>query len=545
MTREEQEKLRHENFIKKLEEAETIADLPKKINNSNIADVLRTVMAFKDGSGYSREYVADYINPLLIDEEYLTSEEFRKELYSEISTSLPKYPRKEKFTEEEIQSKIDEVVTNVRLINHLSDAKEYDKKYSELLKKEKTFEHNFVMERITNAKSLSDLPNGGISNITKQIAKTLYDAFKKEKLKSNLTGAIANYLFDGKEINGIHIQNAIRRLCEEKEIVYPYNLKSIDKQVSYITKLLNDDFELQFIAEEIRAKDKKTLEIYKADHDLIMDQISKSNRISEMPTGLSVSKITSYLSANSLIYSNGKTISSGDFNKVAELLLKDKKMSDPEVQTELREVINKNYDSNKSEAFSILKGKLSNLPRLDYYVEEVKYGTERQQEFIARGSSNVNVYFIPNPNTPPEGGNFYMCYISRKDEVLELEKVVPEDMDVEDIEKYIRENVDPTFKTSGAVILNRDEKLGEANVYRPSGGPVGITEEEKENYEQLETLSKRLNALHEVSKKSKDEFKKLLDNYIQSQAAIEEEVNAIQEGINSLTDAMNKKKGLK
>ena len=61
----------------------------------------------------------------------------------------------------------------------------------------------------------------------------------------------------------------------------------------------------------------------------------------------------------------------------------------------------------------------------------------------------------------------------------------------------------------------------------------------------LETLSKRLNALHEVSKKSKDEFKKLLDNYIQSQAAIEEEVNAIQEGINSLTDAMNKKKGLK
>ena len=365
MNRSEQEQLRHENYVKALEEAQVLSDLPKKMNNSNIADVLRTIMAFKDGFGYYREEVSMYINPLLIDEEYLTSEEFRKELYSKISTSSPRNPRKEKFTEEEIQSKIDEVVTNVRLKNHLSDARAYNKKYSELLKKEKTHEHNYTMERINNAKTIADLPNGGISNITKQIAKTLYDAFKKEKLKSNLTGAIANYLFDGKEINGIHIQNAIRRLCEEKEIVYPYNLKPLEKQVAYITKLLTDDFELQFIAEEIRAKDKKTLEIYKADHDLIMDQISKSNRISEMPTGLSISKITSYLSANSLIYSNGKTISSGDFNKVAELLLKDKKMSDPEVQTELREVINKNYDSNKSEAFSILKGKLSNLPRLE------------------------------------------------------------------------------------------------------------------------------------------------------------------------------------
>ena len=87
MNRSEQEQLRHENYVKALEEAETIADLPKKISNSNIADVLRTVMRFKDGFGYIREYVADYINPLLIDEEYLESAEFREILYKEISGS--------------------------------------------------------------------------------------------------------------------------------------------------------------------------------------------------------------------------------------------------------------------------------------------------------------------------------------------------------------------------------------------------------------------------------------------------------------------------
>ena len=131
MNRSEQEQLRHENYVKALEEAQVLSDLPKKMNNSNIADVLRTIIAFKDGSGYYREEVSMYIDPLLIDEEYLTSEEFRKELYSKISISSPRYPRKEKFTEEEIQSKIDEVVTNVRLKNHLSDARAYNKKYSE------------------------------------------------------------------------------------------------------------------------------------------------------------------------------------------------------------------------------------------------------------------------------------------------------------------------------------------------------------------------------------------------------------------------------
>lgn len=543
MNRSEQEQLRHDLFVQTLENATLIEELPKKIQPSLVLTAFVNAVSFTDKK-IDKEKLQLLLNNLLSDTQYLVSEEFSLELEKILKES---YVNK---TEEEIKNKVNESIKNKRLFNLISESISYDIKYSELLYKEITEKHETTLRRINTIRTVEDLPKVGLSNINRQIQKDLYELFNKEQLRVEFTGKITKTLLEGKSINDEVIQNAIKNICESRTMIEPYNSMSIDKKIEYVSDVLSNDYELGYLVEEVVAREKRIIKIYKLDHEDIMDQIKDSNRISQMPPNLSISRITSYLSGNSMIYSKGIVIQSGEFIKIAELLLNGKKMQDNEVQEELKNIVNKFYEENQEEAFNLLNTKLSELPRLYYYVEEVKYGQERQKEFISRGSSNVNVYFIPNSKSPIEGGRFYNCYINRASNLnleeilpLDLNEIVPPEMDIDSIEWYVQQNADPTFKTAGGIILNKDESIGGVNIFRPADGKVGITPEEKSRYQQLESLNKKLKEISDISKKSKEEFMKSQQEYLKSQSIIDEQIATIQDAISILID--DKEKGLK
>ena len=529
MTREEQEELRHQMFINKINDAKTKEDLPNRINPSMILSTLAKAASFK-GKKIDKEKLILFIEPLMKNTGYLISFEFRNNLYKVLKEE---YNDK---TDEEIKNKTFDVISDKRLYNLLVELDIYKKTIKELKYTEKEEEHKKTMTKINSTRMIEDLPKIGIRNINAKIKKDLYELFNKEHLKVEYTGIISKALLDGKDFNDDEIKEEVKRLCINKKMNTKFDNYSIEEKVSYIIRLLSNDHEIKNIIEEIHAKEKRVLKIYKLDHEDIMDEIKEANRISQMPPNLNLSRITGYLSGNSLIYPKGKIIPGGDFIEVAKLLLDNKKMSDNEIQNELKNIINKNYEENKEEAYNLLKYKLMSLPRLDYYVEEVKYGLQRQKEFISRGTSNVNVYFIPNPKSPIAGGRFYNCYLSSAtnlnlEEILpiDLETIVPPNMDIDAVEWYVREHADSSFTKAGGIIVRKDESIGGVNVFRPNDGKIGITKEEKTRYEKLEELGKKLKEVTDKSKKAKEEFMK-------SQAVIDEQIMAIQDAMNTLIE---------
>ena len=94
-----------------------------------------------------------------------------------------------------------------------------------------------------------------------------------------------------------------------------------------------------------------------------------------------------------------------------------------------------------------------------------------------------------------DGGRFYNCYINRVGNLdlsqilpLDLDSIVPPEMDIDSVEWYVQEYFDPTFKTAGGIILNRDETIGNVSVFRPNDGTVGVSPEEKEKIDEIENL---------------------------------------------------------
>ena len=219
-----------------------------------------------------------------------------------------------------------------------------------------------------------------------------------------------------------------------------------------------------------------------------MDAIKDARRISQLPPNLTTSTLTGYFNGNTTIYTNDKRIKNEDLKRLTELLFDGYKWEDEVIINEVKNIASTKYPD-KEDAFQLLYNKLSSLPKTYYIVEEVEESQKRQQEFIGNASSNVNVYFIPNKKSPIDGGRFYNCYINRVNNLnleeilpLNLDSIVPPEMDIDSVEWYVQEKADPTFKTAGGIILNKDETIGNVNVFRPNDGKIGISPEEKEKH---------------------------------------------------------------
>ena len=438
-------------------------------------------------------------------------------------------------TEEEYEALYTQILEGTSIGNYLVEIEERAKKLEQLEELQDLENHKQILNQIKDAFEIKELPSVGRGILNRRIqedTKTDYtDRIAISKLQE-----ISDCILSKKDEQ--EIRKAILKMCEQFEA----NGEETELVYEQISSQILSDKRLGYIVEEIEKRDAKVLEIYKDDHERTMEKIKEAKRISQLPQNLTFSNLAGYLSGNTTIYPKGDKISTTELKDLTALLLDGKTFDDEEVKEEVKKIAEEKYPENAEEANDLLYEKISKLPRTNYMVEEINYSQSRQEEFIGRSCSNVNVYFIPNPNTPVDGGRFYNCYINRVDNLdlgeilpLDLESIVPPGMDVDSIEWYLQEKYDPTFKAAGGIILNKDETIGNVSVFKPSDGTVGITPEEKEKYEQLKELKTQVS---EIIKDRKEKMKQFADlqksllAYMDDQdaklAELEEKISQIQ-----------------
>ena len=524
MTKDElKENDRHDEVIKKIKDATSKSELPKITLNN----ILRY---FSDNAYFDKKLNASLfedVYSLTVEKGSFLAPEVKKEFIELLKINYPNH------TEQEYEEKYNKI--NPVRVNHLlEELYERYAKIENLEKKEIEDKHNSIMKRINDAYKLSDLPlvsKGTLNSHICASSRNYPHYFKVADISD-----ISDELIQGKNVDSEEIINKLRARIEEK------NPGLDDHDFAEFYSRLTFGNKLNYLVEEINARDKRMTEIYRENHDKTMENIKNARRISQLPPNLSISTLTGYLSGNTIIYPKANPISSTKIIDIAKLILDGKTFEDDEVQYELKKLAADEYPENAQDAFERLYLKLSALPKTYYLKDEINYSMERQKEFIGRGGSNVNVYLIPNPNSPIEGGRFYNCYINRIDNLdlkeivpLNLEEIVPKGMDVDAIEWYVQENYDETFKAAGGIILNKDETIGKVNVFAPSDGRIGITEEQHSKYQELEEVSRRVKTIISKKKEETEAFTKYQKEFLESQQKIDEELALLEEKIDLLT----------
>lgn len=524
-TLKEKEMQRHSKVLESIRNAQTREEIPN-IQASHITKYIASNSAF-DGEKINQTECKEILDAIL---EYgdLTSKKVEEAF---VNVFRKNYPEKE---EEEFIKKYKQIIETGKINNYIIEISERAIKLQEFDEKDQLKEHEENLKQIKNAYEIKDLPKVGIGLLNRRIQENTDNDFTKRIPISKLQD-LSKALFEGK--NEKEIQEEIMKICKEEKL----NEEDTKLMYEQIESQIFSDRRIEYTIEEIKLKEKRVLEIYKEEHEETMQNIKEATRISQLPPNLTFSVLAGYLSGNTTIYPKAEKISSIDLKDVTELLLSGKTFESQEVIESLKQIAEKRYPKNKEEAYKLLYKKLSALPKTQYMVEEINYSQERQREFIGRNCSNVNVYFIENPNTPEDGGRFYNCYINRVKNLdlgellpLDLDSIVPDGMDVDAIEWYVQQNYDKTFKTAGAIILNRDETIGNVNIFKPSDGKIGITPEEKNKYDELEELGKQVKSIIKNKNEKAERFKELQATYFEYQEETDKQLQELEAKIDSI-----------
>lgn len=550
---DERELERHNGILEKIENAQEREDLPN-VSFSTIASYLASNVYFNNTKISQIEFKP--VVEELINYGFIGHPEVRKAFIKVIINNY------RDVIEDEIIEKYKLIVNSKRIGYIIQEIGLKNKKLDEINKRENLKNHEEVMKQIGMAFDVKELPKVGLSELNKRLIRSVNDNDFNNKLKVGDIKELTNAYLEGANFN--NIEEIIIRLCNKENLSHEDRLLMREQ---IIGSLIQDET-IEYIVQEINAKEQRKLFIYKNDHELTMDAIREAHRISQLPPNLTVSTLTSYLNGNTTIYTNDDRINAEDLKILTDLLLDGYKWDDEVIKNELKNITGRLY-SDKEDSFELLFNKLSKLPKTYYFVEEINYSLSRQKEFIGNSCSNVNVYFIPNDKSPLDGGRFYNCYINRVQNLdlaqilpLNLDEIVPSQMDIDSIEWYVRENYDDTFKTAGGIILNKDETIGNVNVFRPNDGKVGVTVEEKEKIDkisdldlQIEEKEKRLAAIdseikekQEKSLNTESELKQIIDTYEEKVLSLQMELlKSIEVLKNSLdiTSEPEKGKGLK
>lgn len=476
---EERELERHNRVLGQITSAKTREDLPK-IGFSTIASYLANNIYFNNEK-ISQKLFQPVIKAI-IDYGAVVHPEVKNAL---IRVIIENYSN---ISEDEIIEKYKKVLESKRIVYLLSEIAQKNIKLDEIIKSENFVAHKQILKYINSAFEIKDLPKVGLSELNKKLLRAVNDNDFVNSIKiSDIKELTEAFL---KQYTYMDIEDVVER------IISKYDLSEADKKLmkEQILGSLIQDETIEYTVEEIVLKEKRKIQIYKINHEETMDMIKNARRISQLPPNLTISIVNSYLNGNTTIYTNDDRITAGDLKTLTDLLMDGYKWEDEVVISEVKKIALSKYPD-KNDAFILLYNKLSVLPKTYYLIEEVKYSQERQTEFIGRGSSNVNVYFIPNNKSPLDGGRFYNCYINRVGNLdlsqilpLDLDSIVPTEMDIDSVEWYVQEHFDPTFKTAGGIILNKDETIGNVSVFRPNDGTVGISPEEKEKMDEIDNL---------------------------------------------------------
>ena len=480
----ERELQRHNKIIEQIRKATKKEELPKVVR-SQLTSYLSKNLCYKDikiPANCLEKIVNDMItygNPL--------HEKVKKELSITIHGWFFSHYD---ITNDEIDEMVERVLNSKRVEYFLIELFEVKVKLDEFANNDIEDNHKKVMKEINSSYEVTDLPKVGLTELNKRILKAISNGVGTQFKASDIKKLTDAYL---RKAPYLEIEQIVDEICKGRYIV---EYQKLAKQK--IMAALRLDKAIDYIVDEINAKEKRKLVIYRLDHEETMENIKNANRISQLPPNLTTSAITSYLNGNTTIYPKDDRITADDLKKVTELLLEGYEFDGMVVTHEILKIAKAKYPD-KEDAFKLLYDKLSSLPRTKYLVEEVKYAQKRQKEFISRGGSNVNVYFIPNDKTP-DGGRFYNCYINRVDNLdlekilpLDLSSIVPSEMDIDSIEWYVQEHYDDTFKVAGGIILKKDETIGNVSIFKPNDGKVGVSVEEKEKMDQMDDLDSRIN----------------------------------------------------
>lgn len=476
---EERELERHNRVLGQIASAKTREDLPK-IGFSTIASYLANNIYFNNEK-ISQKLFQPVIKAI-IDYGAVVHPEVKNAL---IRVIIENYSN---ISEDEIIEKYKKVLESKRIVYLLSEIAQKNIKLDEIVKSENFVAHKQILKYINSAFEIKDLPKVGLSELNKKLLRAVNDNDFVNNIKTSDIKELTEAFL--KQYTYMDIEDVVER------IISKYDLSESDKKLmkEQILGSLIQDETIEYTVEEIVLKEKRKIQIYKINHEETMDMIKNAHRISQLPPNLTISTVNSYLNGNTTIYTNDDRITAEDLKTLTDLLMDGYKWEDEVVISEVKKIALSKYPD-KNDAFILLYNKLSVLPKTYYLIEEVKYSQERQTEFIGRGSSNVNVYFIPNNKSPLDGGRFYNCYINRVCNLdltqilpLDLDSIVPTEMDIDSVEWYVQEHFDPTFKTAGGIILNKDETIGNVSVFRPNDGTVGISPEEKEKMDEIDNL---------------------------------------------------------
>ena len=192
-------------------------------------------------------------------------------------------------------------------------------------------------------------------------------------------------------------------------------------------------------------------------------------------------------------------------------------------------------------AYKLLYDKFSKLPKTYYLVEEINACNKKIKEFTASKSSNVNVYFIPNKKGPIDGGRFYNCYINRVNNLdlgellpLDLNDIVPPEIDIDSVEWFIQEYYDKTFNVDGEIIIKKNETIGSVNVFSSNDKKESIGNEEQDVYKKLSDLYNEVNKLFERRNEEQNRFLKSQASFLKNQSEIDKRLNKLKKIIDSL-----------
>ena len=531
---QEKEFERHSRILEQIKNASSKEELPD-ITPSTFSTFLATNVYFDNNHVSSSEF-SDIFQAVL-DYGFFVSPEVKDKFIEVLRKNYPEN------SEEEYLNKYIEISKHPRINYIIIEILERNKKILELNNKQELLKHENVMKQIRNAYEENDLPKVSRSHIARCISdnsKTEYN----DKINVKKLYDLIDLLIEGYSIKDDKVSEELLVICKSE------NIECANEMHDQIVGQLLNNNRLNYLVEEVKEKEQRTGWIYKNDHEEVMNNIKDARRISQLPPNMSLSKLTGYLSGNSIIYPKGNKIPSGAFENTAKLLMDGKKFEDREIIDELARIVIDYYPEKLEEAFMLLIDKLSSLPKIYYYAEEVRESLKKQKIFIDRGGSNVNVYFVPNPKSPLDAGKFYNVYISRAQNLdledilpLKLEDIVPPEMDVDSIEWYVQEYYDETFKTAGGIILNKDESIGNVNIFQPSDGKIGITPEEQSRYQELEDVTEKMKRVIAKKKEGTSEFAKRYDEFLKAQQAIDEELAQLEEKLNFLTQEKKNRGG--
>ena len=530
----EREMDRHNKIIKQIKDAKNRAELPN-ISLSNISSYLASNVYFDD-----RHISQTMFKPVLdaiIDYNFFIMPQVKNVFLKVLKEN---YPNK---SEEDYLEKYNMIANSPRIMNILVEVSEKNARLKEFQDKDEIDYHNKIMKNIGSAYEIKDLPKVGITELNKRIQRCFNDNDFIHDIKISSLRNIKDAYMSGVSLN--KISDLVYNYCN-KQSLSEDNKKLMAIQ---IINNLSEDKVIKYIVEEIKAKEKRKLKIYEIDHNDTMEIIKNATRISQLPPNLTSSVLSSYLSGNSIIFKNGDKVSTTDLKNLVDMLLSGKKWEDKSLILELQNICVKYYKNKAEVSFRLLYDKFKSLPRTYYLVEEINASNKRQKEFISNSFSNVNVYFIPNNKGPIDGGRFYNCYINRVDNLnlgellpLNLEEIVPPEMDIDSVEWFIQEYYDKTFKAAGGIILNKDETIGNVNVFRPNDGTIGITKEEKNKYDELRDLSEQVKDIIKRKKeetdnygKMQEQFLKMQEEFLKSQRNTDKELSELEARIRSLT----------